>query len=312
MSALHALAIIVAGVLAAVPAFADTRVEVKAIFAQDMATIDLARAKLELDRLVMPSVDVDAEPAQIDAMATELAAMIPAGQMPGRRSRSCGAPLRGRAMGRQPPFAYDMTDPCGRISENKLLSDYLDDRRGNCVTMPLLMIVLGIGLDLTADGAPLHVLITRSAIGSRAWARLRNRVSFKNSSRILPLKLSAKPFRIGLPGAMQCRSTLCPAHHSRIASDVSSAPLSETIIPGFPRRSIRAVSSRAARRPEIDVSGIAARHFPCHVINHVQHPKAPPAGELEVEWPARIGPCLDQDRGPCADGLAARFAFTDG
>lgn len=29
---------------------------------------------------------------------------------------------------------------------------------------------------------------------------------------------------------------------------------------GFPRRSIRAVNSRATRRPEIEVSGIAARH----------------------------------------------------
>ena len=31
-------------------------------------------------------------------------------------------------------------------------------------------------------------------------------------------------------------------------------------MPGFPRRSISAASSRATRRPEIDVSGMAARH----------------------------------------------------
>ena len=37
-------------------------------------------------------------------------------------------------------------------------------------------------------------------------------------------------------------------------------PLSETIMPGLPRRLINAVSSRATRRPEIEVSGIAARH----------------------------------------------------
>lgn len=60
-------------------ASADVRSDVKAIFAQDMENIDLARARLELDRLVMPSVDVEAELAQIDAMATELAAMVPAG-----------------------------------------------------------------------------------------------------------------------------------------------------------------------------------------------------------------------------------------
>ena len=37
-------------------------------------------------------------------------------------------------------------------------------------------------------------------------------------------------------------------------------PLSDTIIRGLPRLSINAVSSRATRRPEIEVSGIAARH----------------------------------------------------
>lgn len=36
--------------------------------------------------------------------------------------------------------------------------------------------------------------------------------------------------------------------------------VSLTVILGFPRHSIRIVSSRATRRPDIDVSGIAARH----------------------------------------------------
>jgi hypothetical protein len=40
------------------------------------------------------------------------------------------------------------------------------------------------------------------------------------------------------------------------AFEVNSVPLSDTIMPGLPRRS---VSSRATRRPEIDVSGIAAK-----------------------------------------------------
>jgi hypothetical protein len=59
---------------------------------------------------------------------------------------------------------------------------------------------------------------------------------------------------------------------------VNSVPWSETIMPGLPRRPIRSVSSRATRRPEIEVSGIAARHS--RVIDDVQHPKASSAGEL--------------------------------
>ncbi len=46
----------------------------------------------------------------------------------------------------------------------------------------------------------------------------------------------------------------------RLAFEVSSVPLSETITPGFLRHCISAVSSQATRRPEIEVSGIAARH----------------------------------------------------
>jgi hypothetical protein len=40
-----------------------------------------------------------------------------------------------------------------------------------------------------------------------------------------------------------------------MAFEVSSVPLSLTIMPGLPRRSISAVSSRATRRPEIEVQG---------------------------------------------------------
>src|ERR1700733_6333845 len=37
-------------------------------------------------------------------------------------------------------------------------------------------------------------------------------------------------------------------------------PIVRDVMPGLPRRSINAVSSRATRRPEIEVSGIAAKH----------------------------------------------------
>ncbi len=110
-------------------ASADVRSDVKAVFAQDMETIDLAQAKLELDRLVMPSVDVEAELAQIDAMTAEIAAMIPAGA----DSWAKVEVLRRYLFEAGPwndnrPFAYDMADPYGQIPGNKLLADDLDDR----------------------------------------------------------------------------------------------------------------------------------------------------------------------------------------
>ena len=75
-----------------------------------------------------------------------------------------------------------------------------------------------------------------------------------------PLKLSQKPFCIGLPGAMKCQAIWLPAPRRAWRCEVNSVPLSETIMPGLPRRLIN--PRQLARHPpsRIEVSGIAARH----------------------------------------------------
>lgn len=109
-----------------------------------------------------------------------------------------------------------------------------------------------------------------------------------------------------------------------MASEVSSVPLSETIMPGFPRRSIRAESSRATRRAKIEGEP-SCRHrseadgerdrceaFPGDVVDHVEHSKTLATGELvmdEIQRPARIGTGFDQDRGPCSDRLTPGLPF---
>jgi hypothetical protein len=148
------------------------RSDVKAILAQDMEAIDLARAKLELDRLVMPSVHVEVELAQIDAMAAALAATIPAGADSWGKAEVLRRYLyEAGPWNDNRPFSYDMADPYGKIPGNKLLADYLDDRQGNCVTMPILMIVLGqrIRLDITAASAPIHVLVKFRDDAGKLW-----------------------------------------------------------------------------------------------------------------------------------------------
>lgn len=58
------------------------------------------------------------------------------------------------------PFSYDLNDPFGKTIRNKLLSTYLATRKGNCVSMPVLLVILGqkLGLDITLATAPEHVL----------------------------------------------------------------------------------------------------------------------------------------------------------
>ena len=47
---------------------ADVQARVEALFAQDMASIDLARVKIEVDQIIDPSISVDTQLAQIDQM----------------------------------------------------------------------------------------------------------------------------------------------------------------------------------------------------------------------------------------------------
>ena len=71
------------------------------------------------------------------------------------------------------------------------------------------------------------------------------------------------------PGAMQCHLIRCSEHYRKMALLVSSVPLSLTIMPGLPRRSIRAVSSRATRRPEIEVSGMRLRELDQEAVTFI-------------------------------------------
>jgi len=72
------------------------------------------------------------------------------------------------------PFSYDMDDPLGRNINNKLLSTYLKTRKGNCVSMPLLVYLVGqrLGLEMTLATAPQHVFVMYRAKGTEGWINL--------------------------------------------------------------------------------------------------------------------------------------------
>ena len=124
--------------------------------------IDLAKAKLTIDRMIDPSIDVSATLSQLDAMARQLKAMLP----PGASSRLTLDALRYHVYQASPwngnaPFQYDLEDPLGLNIRNKLLTTYLSTRKGNCISMPMFFIIIGqkLGLDVTASLAPNHVFV---------------------------------------------------------------------------------------------------------------------------------------------------------
>lgn len=141
----------------------DANIEaIRSILQSPEAELDLAKVKLTIDQMIDPSVDVAGTLKKLDAMAGDVRARVP----PGASSRVTLEALRaylhqaGPWNGNQ-PFRYDLDDPLGRNIRNKLISTYLETKKGNCVSMPLLFILLGqkLGLDVTASRAPAHIFV---------------------------------------------------------------------------------------------------------------------------------------------------------
>lgn len=123
--------------------------------------IDLAKAKLTIDRLIDPKIDTAATLRQLDTLATRIKARFPAGANNAVKMELLLASLRQPgAWNDYRPFSYDLDDPFGKNIRNKLISTYLASRKGNCVSMPVLLVILGqkLGLNITLATAPEHVL----------------------------------------------------------------------------------------------------------------------------------------------------------
>ncbi|THF61972.1 transglutaminase family protein [Pseudothauera rhizosphaerae] len=135
---------------------------VDAILRQPESKMDLGRIKLTIDKMINPTVDVDAGLKQIDAMTAQVRAMQPGFPSSNDRLQALRAYLyeKGPWNGYR-SFSYDLDDPLGKNIRNKLLLNYIASKKGNCVTMPLLFVILGqrLGLDVTISTAPLHFFV---------------------------------------------------------------------------------------------------------------------------------------------------------
>jgi regulator of sirC expression with transglutaminase-like and TPR domain len=124
--------------------------------------IDLLDLKLAVDKAIDPSTDVDATRKQVEAMVSDIRRNLPA---TARSAHKLGA-IRQYLYGKGPwnnfqPFQYDFSDPDGKSLHLKLLSNYLRTRKGNCVSMPILMMLIAdrLGLDVSLSYAPEHILM---------------------------------------------------------------------------------------------------------------------------------------------------------
>jgi regulator of sirC expression with transglutaminase-like and TPR domain len=145
--------------------------QVEALFVGDR---DMAEIKLAIDRMVAPGVDVAANLKIIDGMADDIERMRADA---GATSDFDKLAILKRYIYEPGPWnagrvsSYDLDDPLGLRPENRLLSDYLIDRRGNCVSMPMLLMILGnrMGLKMTLAEAPQHSLVKFTDSEGREW-----------------------------------------------------------------------------------------------------------------------------------------------
>lgn len=132
------------------------------MFNKSDAEIDLAQVKISIDKFIDPSINTEKTLTQIDRMANEFKAGLAPNMKPLDQALSLSAFLyEAGTWNNMQPLQYDFTDPFGVNVENKLLSTYLKSKSGNCISMPMLYVILAqrLNLDATLSTAPLHVFV---------------------------------------------------------------------------------------------------------------------------------------------------------
>jgi len=143
-------------------AYAESFVNLEWILNSPESNIDLVKAKLTLDHMIDPSSDITDTSQKLDAIANAVRAMLPAKASDADKLNALKKYLYERgAWNSNTPYTYDFNDPFGRDIHNKLLFTYLSSRKGNCVSMPLLFLIIGqkLGLDVALSTAPEHLFI---------------------------------------------------------------------------------------------------------------------------------------------------------
>ena len=133
---------------------------------------DLTTTKLALDKLVDPSIDEAAVRRELDGLTAQALTIAGANATDEQKINAVRRVIyKAGPWNDNRPFTYDHDDPLGLNVQNKLLSTYLRTRRGNCVSMPTLFLILAdrLGLTVSFGTAPLHVFIRYTDPQGRAF-----------------------------------------------------------------------------------------------------------------------------------------------
>ncbi len=133
---------------------------IQKILSTPVEQTDLARIKFTIDKIIDPAIDIEASIQQIDGMVRTINKMAGISATSFQKMQAVRKFIyQAGDWNNHRPFHYDHTDPLGLKISNKLMTNFISHRAGNCITMPFLFILLAdkMGLDVTASLAPLHV-----------------------------------------------------------------------------------------------------------------------------------------------------------
>jgi len=141
---------------------ADPLAVIASIVDQPDSNLDYLEAKLAFDAAIDASLDGRFVRNEIDRLCKAALGLAGGDQRSWARLRALRILLyEPGSWNEHKPFAYDQGDPDGKFIPNKLLHNYLKTRRGQCVSMPALFLILGdrLGLDVALVAAPEHLLV---------------------------------------------------------------------------------------------------------------------------------------------------------
>jgi regulator of sirC expression with transglutaminase-like and TPR domain len=134
----------------------------RALLQQPEGVVDFAKAKLAIDRIMDPASSESATALRLSALAERIRSRFPSGASPRTKLDLLISTLyQPGPWNDNRPFRYDLEDPLGHNLRTKLLSIYLSTRKGNCISMPILVLILGqkLGLPVTLATAPEHAMV---------------------------------------------------------------------------------------------------------------------------------------------------------
>jgi len=135
---------------------------VGAVLSQPETKLDFLEAAVTFDRLVDKNSDVSATRALVARLVDAVRQM--AGPKPSDAYKLAAVRQAIYVSGvwnHNRPFTYDLNDPFGQQVRSKMLSTYVRTRKGNCVSMPTLFLIVAdrIGLNVHLAAAPLHLFV---------------------------------------------------------------------------------------------------------------------------------------------------------